>query len=1502
MKHFTLSKIKLHLILIALLTVSQGLFAQQSATNEELTKLRSFYGYPIESWDSLRCAWYDECTPTNHQLRTFTPITCNLAKRMFGWHVAGTSSSSYIWQSLSDLSYFGYDVDPSTGVDNSGVSSTWQTNSTIVAAHNNGVNVNLCIILQDFSISQTSFNTFFANANGQQQTLITNSINAVVAANAKGINVDFEGFGSSANASFISFIQALSTQLHSTVPGSELSIDFLAGNSSSSFLSSLDLYVDLFIMMGYDYYYNGVSNPGPVAPLYNFYSGPYGSVSNDLNNFLKTVSINKMILAMPYYGRRWGVSNGCTLPGIGSGTSAISTQTYAQYIQNSNGYYSNPQYDPYTFNAYNCFTDNNGIPNQQFIDDALSLQKKYDVIKQRNIAGGAVWRLGYDAGYSDCWNLINDNLSTCAVVNCSGTIYDMGGPDGNYHDNEDYSFTIAPPNASSVTLTFSSFNIESGYDYLKIYNGPNISSPLIANLSGNTLPSAVIASSGIMTIQFHSDGATNYSGYEAVYSCNTSQTYSINTSSSPSVGGNTTGAGTYNSGQAVTVVATSNSGYTFVNWTEGGTQVSTNSSYSFTALNNRTLVANFTSTPIYTISTSSSPSAGGTTSGSGTFPSGQQTTVVATSNSGYTFVNWTESGSQVTTNASYTFNVIGNRNLVANFTNCTFSLDHYSTSLASSSLTGDLFWINTTDGCPWSATTNGCSWITINNPTGVGMTLINVTVSANTLTQSRTCTITVGGQTFTVTQLGYVAPCSIAPTDPNGLSTGYTGSNQITLSWAGSSVNVTTFEVERSLSSSGPFSLIASTGTTFSYTDNTGIPGTTYYYRVRACCNSNCSNYTNIASAVSCIWHTPATGVIASMNNTCPGNTIILSEQGGSLGTGDVWTWYHNGIIGTGTTIAIAPTISGLYCVKPNGSTCPQTVINSTCINITVNPSATASTISASGATIFCSGGSVTLSGNSGGTWSNGATTSTITVNTSGDYFVTNTNSCGTVTSNHILVTVNALPTANAGLNVTIPTGTSTTLSGSASDGTSPYNYSWTPAASLVNALIQIPSTVNLSNTTTFTLTVTDNNSCQGTDQVIVNIIPTVTISGAILSEQNAAVRTVTLNVTGSGSPQTMITATDGLYSFTFPFGESDTIRPFKNNDVTVTNGITTLDILLIQRHILNTVLLSSPYKIIAADVNLSGSVTTLDILLIRQLILGTTTSFPHGMLWNFVPSDYIFANPTNPFPFNNYKYYASTSALTNQNFIGMKLGDVNNSWNPSIAKTGYVGSVNIDMPSGNALPGEQIKLPVTARQFRAMSGYQFTINWNLTVLSFVGVDNAAVVNGEYGLNKKDEGAISVLWTAENAESLDLADETPLFYLTFKAIGKTGDASPVTITSSITPIEAVNNNLDLVELKSEEGTVSIGNSDLTTLQKLSNLNIYPNPNGGSFMVELNLSSKENVSLKIMNTLGQVVFNEDYSQMNGEHKIPVSLGEKAAGVYVVKLQTEEGIMIKKVMVN
>ena len=146
------------------------------------------------------------------------------------------------------------------------------------------------------------------------------------------------------------------------------------------------------------------------------------------------------------------------------------------------------------------------------------------------------------------------------------------------------------------------------------------------------------------------------------------QSYNITVSANPTNGGSVTGGGSYSQGASCTVHATANSGFTFTNWTENGSVVSTQANYTFTVNGNRTLVANFQAQPQnYTISVSANPTNAGTVSGGGTFQQGQTCTVHATPATNYTFVRWTENGNQVSTNANYTFTVNGNRNLVAQF-------------------------------------------------------------------------------------------------------------------------------------------------------------------------------------------------------------------------------------------------------------------------------------------------------------------------------------------------------------------------------------------------------------------------------------------------------------------------------------------------------------------------------------------------------------------------------------------------------------------------------------------------------------------------------------------------------------------------------------------------------------------------------------------------------------------------------------------------------------------
>jgi Dockerin type I domain len=177
-------------------------------------------------------------------------------------------------------------------------------------------------------------------------------------------------------------------------------------------------------------------------------------------------------------------------------------------------------------------------------------------------------------------------------------------------------------------------------------------------------------------------------------------------------------------------------------------------------------------------------------------------------------------------------------------------------------------------------------------------------------------------------------------------------------------------------------------------------------------------------------------------------------------------------------------------------------------------------------------------------------------------------------------------------------------------------------------------------------------------------------IAGIIKTEENEGVNNVQITLTSASGVINISTNshTDGTYQFnSLQAGDNYTVTPVKN--VNPMNGVTTFDLVLIQKHILGTTPLGSPFKLIAADVNKSGSVTTFDLVQIQQMILNITTSFPNGNTsWRFIDADYVFPDPANPFlePFPEHLEIANlNNDMPNADFTGLKAGDVNGSANP---------------------------------------------------------------------------------------------------------------------------------------------------------------------------------------------------------------------------------------------
>jgi hypothetical protein len=294
----------------------------------------------------------------------------------------------------------------------------------------------------------------------------------------------------------------------------------------------------------------------------------------------------------------------------------------------------------------------------------------------------------------------------------------------------------------------------------------------------------------------------------------------------------------------------------------------------------------------------------------------------------------------------------------------------------------------------------------------------------------------------------------------------------------------------------------------------------------------------------------------------------------------------------------------------------------------------------------------------------------------------------------------------------------------------------------------------------------------------------------SIFSQQNAitasiggAIRTsagVGVSKVGVGN---QVTGSDGNFTLTgLPGCQSYALHPYRNDYPL--NGVSTFDLVLISKHILALTPFDSPYKIIAADANKSKSVTSLDVVTIRKLILGIDTAFAQSTSWRFVPSAYTFPNPLNPFQTSfpeSIDVSLQTTPVNDQDFIAVKVGDINGSANPALIspfeeRTSGAWPIGITMQ--DAQKEQKIAATITG-DLANIAGFQFSLIFNLSDWEFEGIEPLypGLSTDHFGANRVQQGVLSVCF--ENPDvfaSLQTSGrinkteaEQPLFRLIFTA-------------------------------------------------------------------------------------------------------------------------------------
>jgi hypothetical protein len=117
-----------------------------------------------------------------------------------------------------------------------------------------------------------------------------------------------------------------------------------------------------------------------------------------------------------------------------------------------------------------------------------------------------------------------------SAINGRGTLYDSGGPTGNYGNNESKTFNIVPSGNTFVCLKFSQFNVASS-DFVKVYNDINGTGTLLGSFTGTTIPSQIqtINGSTKMSVRFTSNSSGTSSGFKAIWSSDADDAFAAET-------------------------------------------------------------------------------------------------------------------------------------------------------------------------------------------------------------------------------------------------------------------------------------------------------------------------------------------------------------------------------------------------------------------------------------------------------------------------------------------------------------------------------------------------------------------------------------------------------------------------------------------------------------------------------------------------------------------------------------------------------------------------------------------------------------------------------------------------------------------------------------------------------------------------------------------------------------------------------------------------------------
>ena len=400
-------------------------------------------------------------------------------------------------------------------------------------------------------------------------------------------------------------------------------------------------------------------------------------------------------------------------------------------------------------------------------------------------------------------------------------------------------------------------------------------------------------------------------------------------------------------------------------------------------------------------------------------------------------------------------------------------------------------------------------------------------------------------------------------------------------------------------------------------------------------------------------------------------------------------------------------------------------------------------------------------------------------------------------------------------------------------------------------------------------------------------------IGGRVANEgdQEVAEVMVALEAMSNSEMKYYVTATDGRFAFA-DLADSQYKISAERDDYHG-NGVSTLDLVLIQRHIIGLSPLNTPYKVIAADINKSESVTGADVVELRRLILGITDEYTNNTSWRFIDADHQHFDPASPWPVRDFINVTNSSQpQLEEDMVAVKIGDVNASHRVNITSRDQdldsrgAADVTLAIDDNAYTAGDLVSVPFYATSTGMSYGYQFTLEYDASTMTYV---DASGLSSEH-IHQVEPGVLSIAFDA--AQGINVSESDELFAINFEADNNVRLSNALSVTSTVTKAELYD---DAFNVKSLGLEVRGSASEITLMQN------SPNPFSDETYISFSLPEAMTATISVFDVTGKVVkqYNDTYNA--GVNTVTVTADELGVqGLLYYQLQAEGFKATKKMI--